>query len=791
MLQHLKKYFGYNSFRPVQEEVIKTVLAKKDVLLLMPTGGGKSLCFQIPALMQPGLCLVISPLIALMKDQVMALKANGIAAEFLNSSQNTEEEEAVISGCCEGKTRLLYISPEKALKLHADFYAGLNIGLIAIDEAHCISGWGHDFRPEYTRLKLLRTLIPGVSIIALTATADKVTRRDIIKQLELKDPAVFIASFDRPNLSLKVIANAKEKNKLEDIVTLAKTYSEDSGIVYCLSRVGTERMAENLREEGIQAECYHAGMDSQQRNKVQEAFIRDEIQLICATVAFGMGIDKSNVRFVVHNNLPKNIEGYYQEIGRAGRDGLPSSCVLYYNLGDIRMLNEFAEKSERREFNLEKLKLMQEYADARICRRKILLNYFSERSSDACGNCDVCKNPPQIFDGTLVAQKALSAIVRLDEKAAALMLIQVLRGSQNAELLEKGYHKIKTFGAGADLSYDTWKGFIMQFIQTGLIEIAYDEHYALHLTAYGKKVLYEKQPVLLVKYEEINYKTTRKSTSKKSLKKVEIKQDSLFEILREYRLSIAKNLNLPAFTIFTDNTLKMMERFQPTENKAMLLIPGVSENKLGKYGAGFIQIIKQYGAKNGFSPIPEPGIHIKPESFRSYLKEMKQAGSKLTHGHMCNLLLANAKTSFTEEEKKFTFFGKLENKINSKDLREPLRNYFVAFVETPVNDELDTFFAPPYFNRLAETGSNTIFKQIRKIPLQRLSDTINNDYIVEQRIQYPRAYEPWSDAELKLYSDAIEQTNDLTFLCNIFQRNPGNMKQTFKKLKTGVVAEEK
>jgi ATP-dependent DNA helicase RecQ len=783
MFHVLKKYFGYDVFRPTQEEVIKTVLTGKDVLLLMPTGGGKSLCFQIPALMKDGLCLVISPLIALMKDQVMGLRSNGVQAAFLNSSLNADEEEEIIRQSKQGDIKLLYISPEKAVRLNAQFFASLKISLIAIDEAHCISGWGHDFRPEYTRLCELREMIPGVPVIALTATADKVTRRDIITQLKLKDVRVFIASFDRPNLSLKVISNARDKNKIQDIIALSKKYNSDSGIIYCLSRAGTEKMTENLRDAGINAACYHAGLSTEERTRVQEAFVKDEIQVICATIAFGMGIDKSNVRFVVHNNLPKNIESYYQEIGRAGRDGLPSETILFYSLNDLRMLREFAGNSGRKELNLEKLQMMLEYASARICRRKILLNYFSEQVPHDCGNCDVCKNPPRFIDGTEIARKALSALTRMNEKAGTHLLINVLRGSHHADVLENGYDKIKTFGAGSDLSFDAWKAYLMQFIQTGMLEIAYDENCVLHITEYGKMVLQGKLQVQVVRFDAalVQAKKWKTDTAWKENKADE--KPSLFEELRKLRADLALKQNLPPYMIFSDQTLKMMERFQPVTEQTMLQIPGIALAKQNKYGAVFMAEIKNYIDQFDITPLPPPEIRISTAEIETFLKEMKKAGSRLTYTHMSHILLANPKADLSEEDMQLSFYGRLEGLTTPKAIRTPLKNFFNSFVDMPANDLVDTFFSPPFYNKM-EDGGKSFWKQISSMPMMRPDESINNDYILEQRQKFPRAYEPWNENETRLFAEAIELTNDLICLAHIFKRNPSSLKQVFKKLKS-------
>jgi ATP-dependent DNA helicase RecQ len=435
--QALKKYFGYDRFRPLQAEIIDTVLDKQDCLVLMPTGGGKSVCFQIPAVLFEGVTVVISPLIALMKDQVQGLVANGIPAAFINSSLSSSEQSNIEWKLKLGEIKLLYVSPEKLLSNnYLQFIKSLNISLFAIDESHCISSWGHDFRPEYTQLSILKREFPDVPVIALTATADRVTRKDILTQLSIPESKVFISSFDRPNLSLNVLP---ARGRVKVIIDFIKTKPNQSGIVYCLSRQNTEDVAEALKKAGFKAAHYHAGLDSATRTKVQDAFIKDDIQVIVATIAFGMGIDKSNVRFIIHHNLPSNVESFYQEIGRAGRDGLPSETMLFFGYGDVIMRNDMITKSNLpeviKELQFAKLNRMKQYAETEICRRRILLSYFNEEVHRDCGNCDICKNPRQRFDATIIAQKALSAISRTDEKVAMGMLIDVLRGSQNRKRL--------------------------------------------------------------------------------------------------------------------------------------------------------------------------------------------------------------------------------------------------------------------------------------------------------------------------------------------------------------------
>lgn len=502
LLLLLKKFFGYTSFRPLQADIIQRILQKEDSLVLMPTGGGKSICFQLPAIYLPGTALVVSPLIALMKDQVEGLIANGIPAAALNSMMPEEEQQQVKQLCVQGKIKLLYISPER-IKMEADwFLPRLDISLIAIDEAHCVSHWGHDFRPEYTQLAILKERFPKVPVVALTATADKITRKDILEQLRLRTPQTFISSFDRPNISLTVRRGLNKKEKIAAIVHFIRGHREQSGIIYCMRRNDTTELADELAMYNIKAIAYHAGLLPAQREQAQNDFINDRVDVVCATVAFGMGIDKSNVRWVVHYSMPGSIENYYQEIGRAGRDGMKSDTLLFYSLSDLIVLRRFAEESGQSEVNLEKLNRMRRYCESDMCRRRVLLSYFGEEADHDCGNCDVCKNPPRRFDGSVLIQKALSAVIRTGEHVGMQMLIDILRASGRAELLERGYDKLKTYGAGRDLSYKEWKEYIYQMIQLGYMEIDYAAERVLRMTPLGRRVLYGEQKAQLVIYRE-------------------------------------------------------------------------------------------------------------------------------------------------------------------------------------------------------------------------------------------------------------------------------------------------
>lgn len=594
----LKKFFGYTSFRPLQAEIIQRILLKKDSLVLMPTGGGKSICFQLPAIYLPGTAVVISPLIALMKDQVGGLVANGIPAAALNSMMPEEERHRIKQLCIQGKIKLLYISPEGlAGELHW-LLPRMDISLIAIDEAHCISHWGHDFRPEYTQLAVLKEHFPRVPIVALTATADKVTRTDIINQLNLRDPEVFVSSFDRPNLSLTIRRGLNKKEKTAAIVHFIHAHRNQSGIVYCMSRNSTEKLAEELSSYGIKATAYHAGLAPVQREKAQDDFINDRMNVVCATVAFGMGIDKSNVRWVVHYNMPGSIENYYQEIGRAGRDGMKSDTLLFYSVGDLIILRRFAEESGQRDVNLQKLNRMRRYCEADICRRRILLSYFGEESEHDCGNCDVCRNPPQRFDGSILVQKALSAIFRTGEYVGMNMLINILRGSEKADILEKGYDKLKTYGVGKDLSYNEWKEYLYQMLQLGYIEIDYVNAGILKVTPLGRKVLFGELKAPLAVYKETEEKVfLRKNDNKFKYRPIRPIQSSsveetLLDSLQQLRKQIAEREQTPAYIIFSDDALEDMVQRKPVTMEEFSEIRGVGDIKLEKYGKVFVSLIR-------------------------------------------------------------------------------------------------------------------------------------------------------------------------------------------------------
>lgn len=600
MRDTLKTYFGYDSFRPLQEEIIRHILAKQDALVLMPTGGGKSICYQLPALLCDGTAVVVSPLISLMKDQVEALLSNGIAAGALNSSNDETENANLRRACIEGRLKLLYISPEKLIAEKDYLLRDMNISLFAIDEAHCISQWGHDFRPEYTQMGMLHQQFPKVPIVALTATADKITRQDIIRQLHLNQPRTFISSFDRPNISLTVKRGFQAKEKNKAMLEFINRHRGESGIIYCMSRNKTETVAQMLQKQGIRCGVYHAGLSTQQRDETQDDFINDRIQVVCATIAFGMGIDKSNVRWVIHNNLPKSIESFYQEIGRAGRDGLPSDTVLFYSLGDLILLTKFATESNQQSINLEKLQRMQQYAEADICRRRILLSYFGETATEDCGNCDVCKNPPQRFDGTIIVQKALSAIARAEQQISTGLLIDILRGNYSAEVTVKGYQELKTFGAGRDIPPRDWQDYLLQMLQLGYFEIAYNESNHLKITPSGNDILFGRGRAMLavIRRDEI---ATGKGRKKKVVVAKELpfglpggENEDLFEALRGLRKQLADQDGLPAYIVLSDKVLHLLSISKPTTMEELETINGMSEYKRKKYGKEFLKLIKLF-----------------------------------------------------------------------------------------------------------------------------------------------------------------------------------------------------
>jgi ATP-dependent DNA helicase RecQ len=595
LLALLKQYFGFTSFRPFQEEIIRESLKGNDVFALLPTGGGKSLCFQLPAMARSGLTVVVSPLIALMKDQVDSLRASGIPATFLNSSLAPAESRARLHCLHKGKYRLLYVAPERLML--SGFLSDLqrwNVNLLVIDEAHCISEWGHDFRPEYRQLSELRKVFPTVPMMALTATATSRVRQDIVKLLNLRTPNCFVASFNRPNLLYRVMA----KNKpYPQVLEFLRSRPIECGIIYCQSRKTAESLAVRLSADGIGARPYHAGLTPDERTKHQDLFLRDEVRVMCATIAFGMGINKSNVRFVLHYDLPKNIEGYYQETGRAGRDGLPSECVLLFSAGDVVKQNNFIEEKSARERQLahSQLQQMVHYAECSGCRRKELLSYFGESFSETCDNCDNCLSPRETYDGTLAAQKFLSCIYRLRQQSGfdfgINQIAEVLTGADTDNVRKWQHERVSTYGIGTEHSRPEWKVIGRELVRLGLVKQMPEKFNVLTLTPQGVEVLKQRERITLTK------PLSTPQAQKRRIGEISCDEE-LFDRLRQLRKELANQSYLPAYMIFSDATLRHMARAYPISENEFARISGVGEKKLRDFGAQFLQEINAYLQNN-------------------------------------------------------------------------------------------------------------------------------------------------------------------------------------------------
>ena len=699
----LKNQFGYDSFRMNQQAAIECVLDKKDCVVLMPTGGGKSLCYQIPALILDGLTLVISPLIALMKDQVDALRNNGIAAEFLNSSQTSREQTEVFQSVRQGKTKILYVAPERLLQSgdqFIDFLRNINVSLFAIDEAHCISSWGHDFRPEYIQLGKLKRYFPEIPVIALTATADKLVRKDIFERLNIEHAELFLSSFNRPNIFYQV---EPKRNSYAQLLEYLATRREESGIIYCLSRAATESLSWDLRDEGFSVLPYHAGLDKGTRDKNQELFLKDEVKIIVATIAFGMGIDKSNVRFVVHTDLPKNIESYYQETGRAGRDGLESHALLFFSWADVVKLKGFAEvegNKAQSDIMLKKLDTMGKFGDLKSCRRKFLLNYFSEETTTDCGNCDNCDKDFETFDGTIIAQKALSAVYRTGQRMGLGYLVDFLRGSQSQKIWDE-HKNLKTYGVGSDISKDNWFEYFRDLIGQDFLKQTDGQYPTIQLTEKSENVLKGNVHVELIK---VSVKEEKKSSLVPEVSYPYLKD--LFDELKKVRTAFAREENVPPYIIFSDATLVEMATYLPHNNAEMRKISGVGELKLDKYGADFISEIRDYCEKNVLSS----RIDLKSPKREPKKRTKRDASGKDTYHYSLEMFqdgMSVAEIAKSREMARSTIETHLVRFIPSGEIKledlvpkskiEPIKQAIVKFNEigalSPIKEHLGENFS--------------------------------------------------------------------------------------------------
>ncbi len=589
--QALETVFGYKEFRLEQEKVINRVLDGKDSLVIMPTGGGKSLCYQIPAIVSQGLTIVVSPLIALMNDQVAALKELGVEADTLNSSVGQAELGEIYQKMRNGELKLLYVSPERLMAGDfLNYLANFNISLFAIDEAHCVSVWGNDFRPEYIQLKALKDSFAHVPIVALTATADSTTQSDILKQLGLDEAEIFLSSFERKNISVEARSGLK---RIEQIIEFVKQEKDQAGIIYCLSRKSCESVAAKLKAKGINASYYHAGMNGEDRSRIQRNFQNDEVQIICATIAFGMGIDKPNIRWVIHYNMPKNIEGYYQEIGRAGRDGDPAKAMLFSSWGDFINLKKFIDEGEAedtfKKVQRAKLDRMWQYASAVNCRTNFVLNYFGEYRAEGCGHCDNCINPPKIFDGSTYAKMAISGVIRAKQSLSSTLLIDLLRGSARSELINRGLDRLKTFGVGRDVPLAHWNHYLTQMINQGVLHLDFSDYSRLKTTPLSERVLYENLEVSLSEFE--GFKKAKPPKIEKLPVDISSMDQDLFQRLKTWRNNLAKEKNVPAYVILSNKSLQYIAAELPSNEQQLLEINGIGQKKLESFGKEILALV--------------------------------------------------------------------------------------------------------------------------------------------------------------------------------------------------------
>jgi len=666
----LKKHFGYDQFRPLQHEIISDALARRDAFVLMPTGGGKSLCFQLPALIRDGLTIVVSPLISLMKDQVDALQASGIPATYLNSTLDRKDAVARWRGLHRGDYRMLYVAPERLmLDTFLERAVTWNIAQFAIDEAHCISEWGHDFRPEYRELKKLRTHFPDVPMMALTATATERVRVDIVKQLKLRDPRSYVASFNRPNLTYRVVPKTAPYEQLLEFI---HSRSNDSGIVYCASRKSADSLARNLSEDGVSAKPYHAGLTSAERTKNQEAFLRDDVHVVTATIAFGMGINKPNVRFVVHYDLPKNLESYYQETGRAGRDGLPSECVLLFSASDVAKQLHFIDEKSESEARIARAQLQQtvHYAETRECRRVTLLRYFGEEyTKPSCEGCDNCLTPRETFDGTIPAQKFLSCVHRIHAKTGFGFglnhIVDVLRGADTEAIRQRSHNELSTYGIGRELKRDAWQVIGRELLRLGLVECAPGKFATLSLAPAGRDALRHRTPITLTKQIEVVAHDQKPRAGA-----IEC-DEALFDLLRGQRRNLADERNVPAYVIFSDVSLREMARSYPTSATEFRRIPGVGEQKLKDFAETFLSEIKNYLAVNSRRTFPSDLDPVRPPRRSRLNDSQKETLRRFRSGESVNDI------SHARGFMRSTIYDHLEAAIKSGESFEPGR-FFTA-----------------------------------------------------------------------------------------------------------------